>query len=184
MHLFLRTAARWFALLGATVGLCVGLVTVVSVLGRATISRPIFGDVEITQVGMAICISLCLPWCQLKRGNIIVDFFTQRLAQTRLWLLDALGGLLIAIFYTLLAWRSAVGAESVHTAFETTMILGLPMWWAYAGLVPGLLLSAAVALWQSGLLLAACVAPAGHAPGQLQRAHPLAPLDPSATHRA
>lgn len=178
MHLFLRTAARWFALLGAAVGLCVGLVTVVSVLGRATVSRPIFGDVEITQVGMALCISLCLPWCQLKRGNIIVDFFTQRLSQAHQWLLDALGSVLIAILYILLAWRSAVGAQSVHEAFETTMILGLPMWWAYAGLVPGLLLSAAVALWQSALLVSGFMAQGGSEPGVSEPAHPLDRLDP------
>jgi len=33
------------------------------------------------------------------------------------------------------------------------MILGLPMWWAYASLAPGLLLSALVAVWQASLLL-------------------------------
>jgi TRAP-type C4-dicarboxylate transport system permease small subunit len=33
------------------------------------------------------------------------------------------------------------------------MILGLPMWWAYVSLAPGLLLSALVAVWQSARLL-------------------------------
>jgi TRAP-type C4-dicarboxylate transport system permease small subunit len=159
------------------------LVTVASVLGRATISRPILGDVEITQVGMALCISLCLPWCQLKRGNIVVDFFTQRLPPVRVWLLDAVGGVLMAILYILLAWRSAVGAQSVQAAFETTMILGLPMWWAYAGLVPGLLLSAAVALWQSGLLMAGCMAPADGEHDRVGRPHPLESLDPGCADR-
>ena len=139
--------------MGAAVGLLVGMVTVVSVIGRAAFARPIFGDVELTQIGIAVCISLCLPWCQFKRGHIIVDFFTQRLPAPQQWLLDALGGVLIGIMYLLLAWRSSVGALSVHEAHETTMILGLPMWWAYAGLVPGLLLSAVVACWQAALLV-------------------------------
>ena len=166
MHHFLRTAARAFALLGAAIGLMVALVTVVSVIGRALLSRPIFGDVEIAQVGIALCISLCLPWCQLRRGHIIVDFFTQRLAAPRQWLLDAAGGVLMAIMCVLLAWRSAVGALSVHEAMETTMILGLPMWWAYAGLVPGLALSAVVAFWQSVLQVAGFTADRG---GSLSR---------------
>ncbi|MFM8736788.1 MAG: TRAP transporter small permease [Betaproteobacteria bacterium] len=183
MHRFLRTAAAWFALLGAAVGLLVGVMTFVSVLGRAWFSRPIFGDVELTQVGIALCISLCLPWCQLKRGHIIVDFFTQRLRRPHQWLLDAMGCSLIAIMYLLLAWRSAVGAQSVHAAFETTMILGLPMWWAYAGLVPGLLLSAVLALWQAGLLLLGFVGQRHHGPNE-QPAHPLTALDPAGEHTA
>ncbi len=177
MHILLRTAARWFALLGAAVGLLVGVMTVVSVLGRALLSRPIMGDVELTQVGIALCISLCLPWCQLQRGNIIVDFFTQGLPQAHQWLLDAVGSVLIATMYVLLAWRSSVGAQSVHAAFETTMILGLPMWWAYAGLVPGLVLSAGVALWQAWRLVAGFAARRRAEPAAVL-AHPLKTLDP------
>jgi TRAP-type C4-dicarboxylate transport system permease small subunit len=177
MHALLRTAARWFALLGVTVGLLVGVMTVVSVLGRAVISRPILGDVELTQVGIALCISLCLPWCQLQRANIIVNFFTQGLPEAQQWLLDALGSVLIAALYVLLAWRSAVGALSVHAAFETTMILGLPTWWAYAGLVPGLLLSALVALWQAWRLVAGLMLQGRSGGGALPN-HPLQALDP------
>jgi len=53
----------------------------------------------------------------------------------------------------LLAWRTTMGALAVSSAAETSMILGLPMWWAYASLAPGLLLSALVAVWQAALLL-------------------------------
>ena len=44
--------------------------------------------------------------------------------------------------------RTAAGALAVHDAGETTMIIGLPMWWAYAMLAPGLALTALIALWQ------------------------------------
>jgi hypothetical protein len=49
---------------------------VASIAGRALLNRPIPGDVELTHFGIALCISLCLPWCQLRDANIIVDFFT------------------------------------------------------------------------------------------------------------
>ena len=166
MHRLLAWLTRWFALLGAGVGLAVAAVTVLSILGRALMSQPIRGDVEITQLGIALCISLCLPWCQLKRGNIIVDFFTQKLPAARQWLLDAAGALLMAVLYVLLGWRSAAGALAVSEAFETTMILSLPMWWAYAGLVPGLVLSALIAFWQAVLLVAGFTADRG---GSLSR---------------
>jgi len=63
------------------------------------------------------------------------------------------------------------------------MILGLPMWWAYAGLVPGLLLSAVLALWQAGLLLLGFLGQR-HGGPQPQPTHPLASLDPAGEHTA
>jgi TRAP-type C4-dicarboxylate transport system permease small subunit len=41
----------------------------------------------------------------------------------------------------------------VREAQETSMILELPMWWAYASLAPGLALAALIALLQAALLL-------------------------------
>lgn len=133
--------------------LLVGVMTCVSVISRAFWDTPIPGDVELTQVGIALAISLCLPMCQLRKANIFVDFFTQS-ASTRLrQLLDGLGCCGLVVMYTLLAWRTSVGAISVRTAGETTMILSVPMWWAYASLAPGLALAALIALTQAGRLL-------------------------------
>lgn len=176
MQALLRGVSTWFALAAALIGLAVACVSVWSIAGRQLLGRPVLGDVEITQVGIALCISLCLPWCQWQRGQIIVDFFTQRLSDRLRRSLDAAGSVLIASMCLLLAWRTVVGALASHQAFEQTMILGLPLWWAYAGLAPGLALAALVGLWQAGMLLAGRplpevfspdgpVAPGGAAPG-------------------
>ena len=158
----LRWLTLWFALAGALVALGVGLMTTVSVIGRAALKMPIPGDVELTQMGIAIAISLGLPWCQMHGANIIVDFFTQGLAERRQRLLDAVGALFLVAMYCLLAWRTAAGAISVREAHETTMILSLPMWWAYAWLAPGLALAGVLAAVQAWL----------HATGQpLSRMH-------------
>ncbi|MBL8341400.1 MAG: TRAP transporter small permease [Rubrivivax sp.] len=122
---------------------------VASVVGRAAFGVPIPGDVELTQFGIAVALSLALPWCQARRGNIIVDFFTQRAGARTQRALDAAGALLAALMCALLAWRSAAGAVAVREAHETTMILALPMWWTYALLAPGLALAAAVATLQA-----------------------------------
>ncbi|MGA1287881.1 MAG: TRAP transporter small permease [Rubrivivax sp.] len=137
------------ALAGAAGAAAIGAMTVASVLGRALWSAPIPGDVEITQVGIGLALSLCLPWCQARRANIFVDFFTQRLAPPGRQALDRIGTLLLAGMYALLSWRTSVAAFSVHEAGETTMVLSLPMWWAYAGLAPGLGLAALIALLQA-----------------------------------
>ena len=145
----LRRLAHAFALMGAAVALATGVLTVASIVGRSGWRSPIPGDVELTQFGIALAISLGLPWCQLRKANIIVDFFTQKLPPRRLQWLDGVGALLLAAMCALLAWRSAVGAVAVREAFETSMILSLPMWWVYASLAPGLALAAVVGVVQA-----------------------------------
>jgi TRAP-type C4-dicarboxylate transport system permease small subunit len=141
--------ARRFALVGGLVASGLAVMTVTSIISRALVSIPIAGDVELVQVGIALCISLCLPWCQLHGGNIIVDFFTQRLDERTTRALDGVGALLLALMCALLSLRTAAGAFAVHSADEQTMILGLPMWWAYAMLAPGLALTAVIGVWQA-----------------------------------
>ena len=154
MPRLLYRLAWWFAIVGGLCASAVALMTVTSVSMRALVSRPIPGDVELTQLGIALCISLCLPWCQLHGGNIIVDFFTQRATARSVRRLDAFGGLLMTLTVGLLAWRTGAGALAVGGAGETSMILGLPMWWIYAALAPGLALAGVIALVQAGLRLA------------------------------
>ena len=149
----LRRLAHAFALLGSAIALAVAGLTVTSVALRALTTRPIQGDVELAQFGIALAISLAVPWCQLRGANIIVDFFTQGLRQARIRALDGIGALLIAAMFALLAWRTGVGAFAVYQAGETSMIRGLPMWWVYASLAPGLALAAWIALLQGVLQL-------------------------------
>ncbi|MBU3724974.1 MAG: TRAP transporter small permease [Burkholderiaceae bacterium] len=137
------------AIVGALVAFVAGVITTVSVLGRALFFQPIPGDVEIMQFAVGLSISLCLPLCQYRGANIMVDFFTQRMAQSAVRRLDALGMLLLAAMYGLLSWRTSIGAISVREAFEATMILDLPMWWSYASLAPGLAFAGVIALMQA-----------------------------------
>ncbi len=153
MQSLLRPCAYSFALAGGAFATATALLTGASIIGRSWFAKPIPGDVELVQFAIAVCISLCLPWCQLKGANIIVDFFTQGLRQRATRALDAFGALLLSLMCLLLAWRTGVGAAAVYQAQETTMILGLPGWWSYAFLAPGLALAAAVALWQASRLV-------------------------------
>jgi TRAP-type C4-dicarboxylate transport system permease small subunit len=150
MLILLRKIAWLFAWLGGLIALAVAVMTVVSVVQRALTTKPIQGDIEMVQMGIAISISLCLAWCQLRGANIIVDFFTQRILPARSRMLDGIGCVLIAVMYGLLAWRTSIGAFAVRAAGETTMTIELPMWWAYASLAPGLALAALIALVQAG----------------------------------
>jgi len=151
MLVLLRRIAATFAVAGSAVAFAAAMMVVTSIALRALTTRPIQGDVELTQFAVALAISLSLPWCQLRGANIIVDFFTQRLPVQQVRRLDGAGTLLIAAMCAVLAWRTSVGAFSVYEAGETSMIRGLPMWWVYASLAPGLALAALVALAQTAL---------------------------------
>ncbi len=147
----LYTICRASALLGAAIAVAVALMTSISVVGRWLFKTPIQGDVELTQLGIGLALSLFVPWCQLKGSNIIVDFFTQKASARTNQKLDGIGTLLIGVTLLLLSWRTGVGALSVREAGETSMILSLPGWWIYAALAPGLALAALISFIQTGL---------------------------------
>lgn len=149
MKLILRKLAYIFAVLGGLVALATGVMVTSSVVKRYITTKPIDGDVELVQMAIALSISLCIAWCQLKGANIIVDFFTQRVSERKTRVLDGIGSIMLAIMYGMLAWRTTVGAMAVYSARETSMTLELPSWWAYASLAPGLALAGAIALVQA-----------------------------------
>ncbi len=151
MYLLLRRTAWLFALIGGAVAAGVACLTVASIIGRTFWASPIQGDVELTQFGVALAISLCLPWCQLHGGNIIVDFFTVKASPRSRQRLDGVGAVLLAAMVILLAWRTGSGALSVSGAGEMSMILGLPMWIVYAVLAPGFALTGLIALYQAAM---------------------------------
>jgi TRAP-type C4-dicarboxylate transport system permease small subunit len=142
----LDVLARAFAFAGGVVLVAMTGMSVVSIAGRTVLSRPLAGDFELVQVGCAAAVAAFLPYCQLRRGNIIVDFFTVRAGPRVQASLDALGALLLAAVMALLAWRTAAGMLTVKAAGEITMIVGFPVWLGYAAIVPSLALTALVGL--------------------------------------
>ncbi len=135
------------AILGGAVLAGIAGLVVTSVALRALGFQPVQGDFELVQVGLAAAIALLLPWCQLKGGNVIVDFFTARARIRTQRRLDTFADLLVAVMMALVAWRAGVGAWSAQQNGETTMILGFPIWWSYAAMTPGLALTSVVALF-------------------------------------
>jgi TRAP-type C4-dicarboxylate transport system permease small subunit len=139
------------ALLGGLLLTAIALMSVASIVARSLGLQPIQGDFELVQVGLAICVTWLLPWCELQGGNIVVDFFTARLRKSRQRRLDAIGAFLFAVAIALVAWRTGVGAVSLKAANETTMLLAFPLWIGYAAMTPGLALTAIAAAYRAGV---------------------------------
>jgi TRAP-type C4-dicarboxylate transport system permease small subunit len=145
----LESLAKFCAILAGVLLTVITLMTCASLIGRNTIGVTLAGDFELTGVAAGAAIALFLPWCQLRRGNIIVDFFTAKASDQTNARLDRFGALLLALALGLLAWRATVGGLNAFETRSGTMMLGFPEWIVYACMIPPMALTAVIALWQS-----------------------------------
>ena len=146
---FLSFLAQACAVLAGVILTGVTLVTCASLIGRNTTGWTLLGDYELTAVAAGAAVALFMPWCQLRRQNIIVDFFTARASSAVHARLDRFGALLLSAMFLVLAWRTATGGLRAHRSMTTTMMLGFPEWITYAAMVPPLLLTGVIALVQA-----------------------------------
>ncbi len=145
----LETLARLCAILAGVLLLGITLMTVYSVIGRDFFGKALTGDFEITAVITGAAIALFLPWCQIRRANIIVDFFTAKTSDSTREKLDRLGAFLLTVMMGLCAWRATLGGMSAFKSNSGTMMMGFPEWIVYCFIVPGLALTALIALTQA-----------------------------------
>jgi TRAP-type C4-dicarboxylate transport system permease small subunit len=141
--------AKLCAILAGVLLTVITLITCASLVGRNLFGASLSGDFELTGVAAGAAIAMFMPWCQLRRGNIIVDFFTAKASQTTIERLDRLGALLLAGVMALLAWRAALGGLNAYSSHSGTMMLGFPEWIVYAAMAPPLALTAVIAFGQS-----------------------------------
>lgn len=120
--------ARWLAILGGAILVAMALLTTVSIAGRAAFSAPVPGDFELVAIGTGIAVFAFLPWCQLTRGNVIVDFFMAGAPVRAKALCDALGGILYVALGLLLTWRMIYGGIDMHRFAELSLTLNFPRW--------------------------------------------------------
>jgi TRAP-type C4-dicarboxylate transport system permease small subunit len=142
--------ARWTALLGGALSVLIALAVTASVLKRWITGGGIDGDFELVQIGTAVAAFAFLPYCQARRGNIVVDTFTNALPARARAGLDALWDLVLAGLTGLIAWRLAVGAEEAFRTHTTSMVLGVPTGYAVAAsavLLALLALTAVATAW-------------------------------------
>jgi TRAP-type C4-dicarboxylate transport system permease small subunit len=145
----IETLAAFCAILAGVVLTLITLITVMAVLGREVLGKTVAGDFELVGVAAGAAIALFLPWCQVKRGNIVVDFFTTGASAKAINTMDRFGSLLMALMAGVFAWRSTLGGLNVYDTHSGTMMLNFPEWIIYALMVPPLALTALVGLLQA-----------------------------------
>lgn len=141
--------AHLCAILAGILMTVITLLTCVSLIGRNTTGWTIVGDFELTGIAAGAAIALFMPLCQLKRGHIIVDFFTARASASTNATLDRLGAFAVSATFALMAWRTVLGGLNAYTTFSGTMMIGFPEWIVYATMVPPFVLCCLIALTQA-----------------------------------
>ena len=145
----LEPLSRACALAAAALLALITALSCVSIVGRELFGQTVPGDFELVGLATGAAVGLFMPWCQLRRGNIVVDVFTARCPHRLKAGLDRFGALLLGLSFALLAWRAALGCLNAWQTHAATMLLGVPEWPAYASMAPGFALTALIALHQS-----------------------------------
>lgn len=176
MHGIMMGLARALALLGGVVLSALVLMTCLSILGRQASTflhaefiqntapglagwllaagvGPIFGDYELTELGMGFAIFCFLPLCQITAGHARVDIFTSYLSgRVNRWLLFVTDLIFMAAL-VLIAWRLSIGMQSRIRSGQTTFLLEWPVWWPYAACVAAAGVAAVIGLYMAGVRL-------------------------------
>lgn len=139
--------AAGLALAGGLVLLATALLTTASVLKRWLTTQPIRGDFELVSLGSGVAVLGFLAYGTLMRTNIIVDTFTGWLPRRATRAVDAFWMLIWAAAAAVLAERLLVGARETLLSRTTTMVLGLPTWWAVGAGAVAFAATALVALY-------------------------------------
>ncbi len=150
-----RGLARGLALLGGAVLLALVAMICVSVAGNALARLglagfgPVRAGYELVELGVAFVVFAFLPLAQIDRAHAAVEVFTARLprranaALVRLW---AIG---MAAAMVLIAWRLGAGTLAKARSGETTFLLAVPIWWAYAACAAAAWMAALVSAWDA-----------------------------------
>jgi TRAP-type C4-dicarboxylate transport system permease small subunit len=145
----LELLAKACAVIAGVLLIGITLMTCISLIGRNTTGWSIVGAFELSGYAAGAAIALFMPWCQFRRGNIIVDFFTAHLSTTKQEVLDRIGALMLAAAMGLMAWRTTIGGLNAWKSQAGSMIMGVPEWIVYIGMAPPLTLTAVIALVQA-----------------------------------
>ncbi len=125
----LFSVTRALAVLGGVITALVAAMISVSVTGRYLFSAPIPGDYDIVGIAAGTAVFAFLPFCQLVRGNVVVDFFTSGAPERVKAVLNAFGSLLFLIVAVLITWRLYHGALDMRRDGEVLAAFPFYRWW-------------------------------------------------------
>lgn len=160
--------AEWLAFTGGLLLSALALMVVASVSGRALIHLglgPIPGDFEMVEMATAVVVFFFLPWCYLKNGHAMVDLVYMHLPVWAQRAVTIASDLLMLLTWSVLTWRLGVSLLDKFKEGETTFILQIPIWWAFAVCLFGAVMGCVTYLTKTLVEVGAVRAPEGWSAG-------------------
>ena len=112
-------------------------VTVVDVAGRYLLNRPLPGALELSELLMVFLVFGAFAVTERRGGHVDIDVVVNRFPPRGRALSESFAALLSMGFWGAITWRTALHAQNIRTAGETTPNLGLPtapfVWMAAVG---------------------------------------------------
>lgn len=108
--------------------------TAADVILRYIFKSPILFAQELTELSLAVCVSLGLSYCAIEKNHVSVDILAGKLPKRVLAIFDCITGLITIVFFILIVWRSFVHMEYFESSRITTMTLFIPIY-PFVGLV-------------------------------------------------
>lgn len=125
----LHRLADILAIFGGLLSCLMAVIVAVSVAGRYLLAWPVPGDYDLVGILCGCAIFSFLPYCQLRGGNVLADFFTQGAPPWFKAGLDAGGNLLFLAAAGLFTWRTYHGALEMRRSAEQIAAFRLYRWW-------------------------------------------------------
>jgi TRAP-type C4-dicarboxylate transport system permease small subunit len=117
------------AMFGGLLCCVMAVLVVISVTGRYLFAAPVPGDNDLVGILSGCAVFAFLPYCQMTRGNVVVDFFTNNMSLRGRAALDAAGTLLYLLIAMLLTWRLYHGALELQASGQVLAAFNFYRWW-------------------------------------------------------
>jgi len=143
-----RGLAVWTAIIGGVAIAAGAVLTTVSVSGRAlgwAGFGSIRGDYELVEAGVGFAVFAFMPFAHLTRAHAIVTILTDNFGARANAALVFASDLLMLAAALFLAWRHFHGMLDKLAYGETTLLLRMPLWWAYVASMLGAVVFVVVA---------------------------------------
>lgn len=124
---FVDAAAEKVNLLAAAGVAFIMFLTVADVIGRL-FGSPIRGTYEIVGFVGAVIISLALPYTSIKKGHIYVDILMMKMPRMARVIVYSINALVSMFLFGIIAWQSAVYAQSLKVSGEVSPTLQMPVY--------------------------------------------------------
>lgn len=103
------------------------MVSVIDVVGRYLLNRPLPGSSEITEILMAILIYAGLPIVSYRNAHIAIDLLDTVTPKTLIRIRGVIVSLLSTFVLAVIAWRLWVYADQIRVYGDVTEYLKLPL---------------------------------------------------------